>query len=165
MQRHESVGRVRETGSMRTAVMRVVLLSLAIATACAEPNTAVRDVLPAVSVSITAAPEPSPPAATGVTRLTFTMRNAGASAVTLSGCPNAPAFALEEELNQWFEVASVGVVCLAIHVPEHVTLAPQATVTRTFGVGKPGRYRIRMYFDDPQDGALRWVTSPAVDVK
>lgn len=133
---------------------------------CAEPNAAATgSIPPTLSVSITSAPEPSPPAATGVTRLTFTMRNAGTSPVVLTGCPSAPAFALEEELAQWFEVASVGVVCAAIHVPEHVTLAPQATITRTFSVGKPGRYRIRMYFDDPRDGATRGVASPAVDVR
>lgn len=158
-------GRVRDVRSTRAAAFRIAMLSLAVTAACAEPNAATRSFPPPVTVSITAAPEPSPPAATGVTRLTFTMRNAGTSAVTLSGCPNAPAFALEEELNQWFEVASVGVVCPAIYTSERLSLAPQATITRTFSVGKPGRYRIRMYFDDPQDGMLRWVTSPAVDVK
>lgn len=149
-------------GSSRALRVAIVALTLV---ACAEPNAAVRAISPPLSVSISAAPEPSPPAAAGVTRLTFTMRNTGTSPVVLTGCPNAPAFALEEELAQWFEVASVGVVCAAIDVPERVTLAPRATVTRTFSVGKPGRYRIRMYFDDPQDGETRWVTSPAVDVR
>lgn len=138
----------------------MVALTFATLAACAEPNG-----VAAPPLVVTATADRETMAARGLTVLELSARNDGTRAVTLSGCPAAPAYYLDEELGAWFEVASVGVVCPANQVIVRVTVAPGAAVRRSFTVAKPGRYRFRLLVDAPDDGATLTLTSNAVDVR
>jgi len=88
--------------------------------------------------------------------------------IMLTGCPRAPAYFLEGNLvGDWFQVASVGVICQANLVPETIRLtAGQEIVVPSLGVATtPTTYRIRLQIDDPRGGAPLTVTSNSLLVR